>query len=129
MSGFKLIYYFQKTHGMEVYHKIVKVNEDQLDQLGVEPLETFSGQAKEEQMELSSDEESIPASEPEETRNRAESLNPEQYRDFKNLTRQDTVVPDQVFEDRIADGTAPQERVLHDLRFYINKERGKNGDD
>ena len=75
----------------------MRVNEDQLDQLGVEPLETAP---KQEQMEIS-DEESIPASEPEETRNRAESLNPEQYRDFKNLTRQDTVVPDQVFEDII----------------------------
>ena len=82
---------------MEVYHKIVKVEEDQLDQLGVEPLES---QTKEEPMQLSSDEESIPASEPDEQRNRAQSLNPEQYRDFKNLTRQDTVVPDEVFEDK-----------------------------
>ena len=70
---------------MQVYHKIVKVMEEELDQLGVEPLES--------QKIIDEEPES------EQQRNRAESLTAEQYSDFKALTRQDTVVPDQVFKN------------------------------
>ena len=101
---------------MQVYHKIVKVAEDELDQLGVEPLES---QEKDERMEMGSSSEEY--GEETQGRLRAQSLTAEQYEDFKALTRQDTVVPDQVFEDRIryskADETA--KRLLHDQRFIL----------
>ncbi|CAG5087894.1 Oidioi.mRNA.OKI2018_I69.PAR.g11660.t1.cds [Oikopleura dioica] len=105
----ELVEFTKKTHGMQVYHKIVKVLEEELDQLGVEPLES----------QIIIDEEP----ESEQQRNRAESLTAEQYSDFKALTRQDTVVPDQIEEPETPRVDAPSDPFNFESQY--EKQFGK----